>query len=161
MQRWFGTSKEELRQCNVTTNHSCQEIPSQTYEDIGQLEDGNEVSSKKVLWGDEIEVMEAELGSNNKTVRKEDRGNMQLQKTVNLEDVTVNPSNSTARVLDSLPSTVVQGIVSAGDYEKGIELEKQRFSTTTLLAKEQSNGTVKPSFPGRFWPMLMGSLYMH
>lgn len=66
-----------------------------------------------------------------------------------MEDATVNPSSSKTRVHDRLPSTVDQGNVSAGgDHEKGIELEKQRSSATAPLAKEQANGTVKPSFLG-------------
>lgn len=48
MHRRFGTSKEELMQLNVTTNHSCQDIPSQTYGDSGQQEECNEVNSAKV-----------------------------------------------------------------------------------------------------------------
>ncbi|OIT03807.1 hypothetical protein A4A49_14575 [Nicotiana attenuata] len=40
--RRFGTRKEELRQLNVTTNQSCQDIPSQTFADSGQLEDLDE-----------------------------------------------------------------------------------------------------------------------
>ncbi|OIT26543.1 hypothetical protein A4A49_24370 [Nicotiana attenuata] len=52
--RRFGTSKEELRQCNVTANHCCQEIPSQTYGDSEQKEDINEVNSVRIIWSDEI-----------------------------------------------------------------------------------------------------------
>ncbi|OIT19289.1 hypothetical protein A4A49_55572 [Nicotiana attenuata] len=33
--RRFGTDKKELRKLNVTTNQSCQEVPSQTCEDMG------------------------------------------------------------------------------------------------------------------------------
>lgn len=33
VQKRFGTNKEELRQLNVHVNHSCQEIPSQTFEE--------------------------------------------------------------------------------------------------------------------------------
>ncbi|OIT01021.1 hypothetical protein A4A49_21334 [Nicotiana attenuata] len=133
----FGTNKEELRQCNVNTNHSCQEIPSQTYEDAGQLEDGNEVSSKKALWSDEVELMEEQLDSKKSTDDKEDRDNMQLQKTVNLDDATVNISSSTTRVHDSLRTKVDQDkVLAGGDQEKGMDLEKQRHLSTAQLAKE-------------------------
>lgn len=57
--RRFVTSKEELRALNVTTNHSCHDIPYQTYDDAGQLEENNEVNSGKALWSDEVEsIME-------------------------------------------------------------------------------------------------------
>lgn len=61
----FGTSKDELRKLNVTTNHSCQDIPSQSYDDTGNLDDGNEVSSKKALWSDEVDNMDGQLGTTN------------------------------------------------------------------------------------------------
>ncbi|OIT21306.1 hypothetical protein A4A49_37543 [Nicotiana attenuata] len=118
--RTFGTNKEELRQCNVTTNQSCQEIPSQTYDDAGQLEDRNEVSSRNVLWSNEVEVMEAKMGSKIPTEGKENRGNMQLQKTIKLDDATVNPSSSTARVEDRGTSIEDQVNVSAGGDHDGV-----------------------------------------
>ncbi|OIS98754.1 hypothetical protein A4A49_18837 [Nicotiana attenuata] len=125
------------------------EIPSQTYDDAGQLEDGNEVSSRKMLWSDEVEVMEAKMRSKVPTKGKENRGNMQLQKTVKLDDVTVNPSSSTARVEDRGTSMEDQVNVSAGgDHGKHIDAGKQRSSHTAPLAKDQANGTVKSGFPG-------------
>ncbi|OIT18939.1 hypothetical protein A4A49_43018 [Nicotiana attenuata] len=54
--RKFGTSKEELRQLNVTTNKSCQDMPSQTFVDYGQLENLDEINSTKVGESDAIEV---------------------------------------------------------------------------------------------------------
>ncbi|XP_070046536.1 uncharacterized protein [Nicotiana tomentosiformis] len=65
--RRFGTSKEELRELNVTINQSCHEVPSQTYENSGQLEEHNEVNSRKTLWSDEADEMEAQIGSTNAT----------------------------------------------------------------------------------------------
>ncbi|OIT00819.1 hypothetical protein A4A49_20226 [Nicotiana attenuata] len=46
--RRFGTSKEELRQLNVTTNQSCQDIPSQTFAQSEQLEDLDQVGDGTV-----------------------------------------------------------------------------------------------------------------
>lgn len=43
-----------------------------------------------MLWSDEAEVMEARMGSKITTRGKENRDNMHLQKTVKLDDATVN-----------------------------------------------------------------------
>lgn len=79
--RRFGTNKEELRQLNVTTNHSYQEIPSQTHDDSGQLDEFNEVNSAKALWSDEVEVIDDQQGTTKATGNNEKRDNTQLQKT--------------------------------------------------------------------------------
>lgn len=70
--RRFGTSKEELRELNVTVNQSCQEVPSQTYEDFKENGANIEVSSGTALWGDEVAIMEADIDTNlnNKTKKK-------------------------------------------------------------------------------------------
>ncbi|OIT35466.1 hypothetical protein A4A49_11150 [Nicotiana attenuata] len=55
--RRFGTSKEELRQLNVTTNQSCQDMSSQTFADSGQLENLDEINSTKAGGSDAIEIL--------------------------------------------------------------------------------------------------------
>ncbi|XP_070045511.1 uncharacterized protein [Nicotiana tomentosiformis] len=112
--RRFGTRKKELRQLNVTTNHSCHDIPSQTYEDSGQLEDFNEINSAKALWSDQVEVMKDQLGTTNAMKDKEKRDNTQSQKIGSFEDATVNPSSLKSRVLDNSSSKVNQSIPSGG-----------------------------------------------
>lgn len=62
-------------QLDVTTNHSYQDIPSQTYDDVGQLEDGNEVNSNKALWSDEVEIMDDQLDKTNAVADKDKRSN--------------------------------------------------------------------------------------
>ncbi|OIT18961.1 hypothetical protein A4A49_42929, partial [Nicotiana attenuata] len=52
----LGTSKEELRQLNVTTNQSCQNMSSQTFADSGQLENLDEINSTKAGGSDVIEL---------------------------------------------------------------------------------------------------------
>ncbi|OIT02537.1 hypothetical protein A4A49_18734 [Nicotiana attenuata] len=64
--RRFGTSKEELRQLNETTNQSCQDIPSQTFADSGQLENLDEIKSTKAIVlraSGEIEEVPMEYGT--------------------------------------------------------------------------------------------------
>lgn len=67
----FGTSKEELRELNVIVNHSCHEIPSQTYEDSRKKEENIEVNSRRSLWSDEVDDMEAQMGTTVATEGKE------------------------------------------------------------------------------------------
>lgn len=64
--RYFGTSKEELKQLNVTVNHSCQEIPSQTFDDstLNKVSK-NKVTPAKSLWSDEVDNMELIDDANN------------------------------------------------------------------------------------------------
>ncbi|OIT29846.1 hypothetical protein A4A49_57056, partial [Nicotiana attenuata] len=59
--RRFGTSKEELRQLNVTTNQSCQDMSSQTFADSGQLENLDEINSTKAGGSDAIEVEDDQI----------------------------------------------------------------------------------------------------
>ncbi|OIT08020.1 hypothetical protein A4A49_03627 [Nicotiana attenuata] len=129
--RRFGTNKEELRQCNVTTNHSCQEIPSQTYEDAGQLEDGNEVNSKKALWSDEVE------------------GNG-----------TLNPSK-TGEILAFIDGVPVYALDKGLDEGVPIEVRKEPVGQDqqTVHGKEvDPNGTVTSSYLATVNPNL-GSVY--
>ncbi|OIT36101.1 hypothetical protein A4A49_10446, partial [Nicotiana attenuata] len=65
--RIFGTSKEELRQLNVTTNQSCQDMSSQTYADSGQLENLDEINSRKAGGSDAIEVEDDKIGTTKTT----------------------------------------------------------------------------------------------
>lgn len=85
-------------QLNVTTNHSCQDIPSQTYGDSGQQEECNEVNSAKVSWGEEVEAMDDQKGVTKVMEDKEEKDSTQLQKTVKIVDATVNPSSAQTRV---------------------------------------------------------------
>ncbi|OIS99687.1 hypothetical protein A4A49_25797 [Nicotiana attenuata] len=55
--RRFGTRKEELRQLNVTKNQSCQDMSSQTFADSGQLENLDEINSRKAGGSDAIEIL--------------------------------------------------------------------------------------------------------
>lgn len=48
---------------NVTINQSCQEIPSQIFEDSGISGKNNEVNSEKPLWSDEAQVLEYQEGT--------------------------------------------------------------------------------------------------
>ncbi|OIT34864.1 hypothetical protein A4A49_06449, partial [Nicotiana attenuata] len=65
--RRFGTSKEELRQLNVTTNQSCQDMSSQTFADSGQLENLDEINSTKAGGSDAIEVEDDQIGTTKTT----------------------------------------------------------------------------------------------
>lgn len=47
--RRSGANKEELRQINVPSKYSCQDLPSQTCGDSGQQEKDIEVNSHKLL----------------------------------------------------------------------------------------------------------------
>ncbi|XP_070054618.1 uncharacterized protein [Nicotiana tomentosiformis] len=68
-------TNEELKQLNVTTNQSCHEIPSQTFNDSGQIEDLDEVNSTKVLWSDAVEVNDDQLGTTKTTEVKVKKDN--------------------------------------------------------------------------------------
>lgn len=73
--RQFGTSKEELREPNVTVDHSCHAIPSQTYKDPGQKDTNIEVNSGKSLWSDEVDNIEAQIHTKITTGGKENKDN--------------------------------------------------------------------------------------
>ncbi|OIS96381.1 hypothetical protein A4A49_42422 [Nicotiana attenuata] len=70
--RRFGTSKEELRQLNMTTNQSCQDMSSQTFADSGQLENLDEINSTKVVGSDAIEVRDDTVGSENNSEKNDE-----------------------------------------------------------------------------------------
>ncbi|OIT31045.1 hypothetical protein A4A49_39323, partial [Nicotiana attenuata] len=65
--RRFGTSKEELRQLNVTTNQSYQDMSSQTFADSGQLENLDVINSTKVVGSDAIKVEDDQIGTTKTT----------------------------------------------------------------------------------------------
>lgn len=155
--RRFGTSKEELKELNVTTNHSCHEIPSQTYDDYGKLEDINKVNSGKALWSDEVEYMEAQLGTKNTAEGKKNKDNNQTQNTGNLEAATVNPSSPITRVYDNSSSKVKQLVTSVGGNRGTLkELGIHAGLATTPLAKNQFNGTVNLSNFGDIFTIVDG-----
>lgn len=82
----------------MTTYQSCNEIPSQTYVDSGQLEDFNELNSAKMLWSDEVEGRYDHVGTTKETTYNGKKDNNQLQKTSNSEVPTVNPSSPKTRL---------------------------------------------------------------
>ncbi|OIT00548.1 hypothetical protein A4A49_05511 [Nicotiana attenuata] len=141
--RRFGTSKEELRQLNVTTNQSRQDIPSQTYGDSGQLDDLNEVNSAKPLWSDEVEVMYEQLRLAKARVDKEKEDKNQMQKTGNTVAVTVNRSSPKTRVDCSLSFMELQsGKSIGGGSGASKEAGNQDGSVAASLSIEKVNGTV-------------------
>ncbi|OIT34769.1 hypothetical protein A4A49_14090 [Nicotiana attenuata] len=118
--RRFGTNKKELRQCNVTTNKSWQDIPSQTHEDSGHIDELNEV-----------------IGDNAKKITS------QTQKTGITEDATVNPSSSKTRVEENLNSVMDQDGKQIGDG-KGASREAGNLCRPdqTAQSKIEGDGTV-------------------
>lgn len=106
--RRFDTSKEELRQLNVTINHSCQEIPSQTYPESGKLEDLDKVNSTKGLWSDAVKIEDDQLDKTKTIGSKVNVDNNQLQKVGSGEVATVNPNPTKIRVEGNLSSTIKQ-----------------------------------------------------
>ncbi|OIT38997.1 hypothetical protein A4A49_10545 [Nicotiana attenuata] len=111
-----------------------------------ELDEYNEMNSKKELWSDEVEIMEDQLATTNATGDNEKRSNKQVQKTANFEGATVNPSSPNTRVLDNSSSKVDQSIPSVGgDRGKVMEPGNQRALAIVSLANDQANGTVKPS----------------
>ncbi|XP_070057234.1 uncharacterized protein [Nicotiana tomentosiformis] len=110
--RRFGTSKEELRELNVTTNHSCHDIPSQSCEDSEDNGVINEANSGEVLLSDEVEKMDGPTSSRN----KEEKGSIQEELEDNLcPSAIVNPRAPQTRVQTSQGSTKRQEKVSLGD----------------------------------------------
>ncbi|OIS95873.1 hypothetical protein A4A49_00859 [Nicotiana attenuata] len=144
--RRFGANKEELRQLNVPTNHSCQDISSQTYGDSGQGEEGNEVNSVKLLWNAEVEAMDDQKGAMKAMEDKEKRDSSQVKKTGKTVDSTVNPSGTQTRVdcnLSSMNSNLEKPI--GGDRGALKEAGNQDGSGQGSLSKKKGNGTVNPS----------------
>ncbi|OIS96968.1 hypothetical protein A4A49_18465 [Nicotiana attenuata] len=155
--RRFGTSKEELRQLNVPTNHSCQEVPSQLYGDSGQNEEGNEVNSTKVSWGEEVESMEDQNDARKTKENKEEKSSNNDQKIAKQVDATVNPSNLQTRVdcnLSSMDSKL--GKMIGGDAGAIKEAGNQGGSAQRLITKENTNETVNPSKTGEILAFVDG-----
>ncbi|OIT00445.1 hypothetical protein A4A49_03768 [Nicotiana attenuata] len=155
--RRFGTSKEELRQCNVTTNHSCQDIPTQTYEDAELQEDANEVSSRKVLWSEEVDIMEEQQGVKKVMVDKEEGINNQMKKTGTTGETTVNPSRLKTRVDCSVSSMELQaGKSIGGGSGTSNEAGNQEGLVAAPLSIEKGNGTVTTNKTGEILAFVDG-----
>lgn len=112
----FGTSKEELRELNVIVNHSCHEIPSQTYEDSGKNETNIEVDSSRSLWSDEFDDIQTQIGTTITTGDKENEGNMQVQlPNTSNPNATINPRALKTRVDSNMSFSKQQPIQPDGD----------------------------------------------
>ncbi|OIT05236.1 hypothetical protein A4A49_01709 [Nicotiana attenuata] len=154
--RRFGTSKEELKQLNVTTNHSCQEIPSQTHEDSGKIDELNEVNSKN-LWSDEVEVLESQQVEEQVIGSNANKSTNQVQKTRNPGDATVNPSSCQIRVEDNSSSMMKQAEISiVRGQGTSKETGNQDGSAQASLSKRKGNGTVNPSKTGEILAFVDG-----
>lgn len=135
-------------QLNVTTNHSCQEIPSQTHEESGQPEKLHELNSAKTLWSDKVELMDNQIGAIQSKGDKEKRDNKHLQETGNTLDTTENSGNPKARLdynLNSMKLNVGKEIGGGSGALK--EVENQDGSVAARII-EKGNGTVTPSKTG-------------
>ncbi|OIT00903.1 hypothetical protein A4A49_23935 [Nicotiana attenuata] len=151
--RRFGTSKEELREMNVTLNHSCHEIPSQTYDDSKGNEANIEASSGRMLWSDEAEIMEVGKTTNNSTKSKEERGIMLEKVAATITPLsTVNPIISETRVEGgerdnkSLTNLMIEGGEGMNKelVKKLDQLEKPQLRENQWNRKTTDfNGTVK------------------
>ncbi|OIS96088.1 hypothetical protein A4A49_10501 [Nicotiana attenuata] len=155
--RRFGANKEELRQLNVPTNHSCQDIPYQTYGDSGKGEEGNEVNSVKLLWSEEVEAMDDQKGAMKAMEDKEKRDNIQVKKTGKTVDATVNPSGTQTRVdCNSSSMNPNFGKPIGGDKGALKEAGNQDGSVQGSLSKKKGNGTVNPSKTGEILAFVDG-----
>lgn len=56
--RTFCTSKKELNHLDVTTNQSCQEIPSQTFQGTEIYGNNCKVNSDKSMWNNDVQLPE-------------------------------------------------------------------------------------------------------
>ncbi|OIT26693.1 hypothetical protein A4A49_35638 [Nicotiana attenuata] len=123
VRRKFGTSKEELKQLNVTVNHSCQEIPSQTFDDSAMNKEiNNEVTSTKVLWSDEVDYMEMNYDGSN--IEKISQGGGKDNQKADLTTATVNPIGY--------------------DKEQPEQAEIIEGSPVEASTRKHANGTVNP-----------------
>ncbi|OIT39143.1 hypothetical protein A4A49_02937 [Nicotiana attenuata] len=155
--RRFGTSKEELRQLNVATNQSCQDIPSQTYGDSGQVDDFNEVNSAKPQWSEKVEVMDEQLRLAKARVDKEKEDNNKMQKTGNTVAGTINPSSPKTRIDCSLSFMELQsGKSIGGGSGASKEAGNQEGSVATPLSIEKVNGPVTSGKTGEILAFVDG-----
>lgn len=144
--RRFGTSKEDLREMNVTVNHSCHEIPSQTYDDSKYIEANIEVSFGTTLWSDDVEIMENETNSNLSPKSKEERHNKQptLASTLSPKSI-VNPriSKSRVKVGEGAGQPIADSIVGV-DQDTNIQDSFVGGSKSKDSTKKNTNGIVNP-----------------
>ncbi|OIT04514.1 hypothetical protein A4A49_00777 [Nicotiana attenuata] len=94
VQRRFGAPKESL---NVTTNYSCQEVPSQTMGGYSkEIEITGTTNDGKELWSDEVELMKENVKDNQEDISNNQREDEQEKLAGSShEDATVNPSLKT------------------------------------------------------------------
>lgn len=144
--RRFGTSMEELREMNVTGNHSCQEIPSQTYDDSKEHGTNIEVSYGTTLWSDEVEIVENDTNENLSPKSKEESHNKQADLASNLSPKsTVNPRSSKPRVEDGegIGQPTADPIVGVGQ-DTNIEVSFTCGSKSKASPKKNTNRIVNP-----------------
>nr|XP_016515100.1 PREDICTED: uncharacterized protein LOC107831823 [Nicotiana tabacum] len=162
--RRFGTSKEELREMNVVVNHSCHDVPSQTYDDSKDIEENNEVRSGGALWSDEVEIMENEASINLSNRNKEERGNKQEKHIAAASPISrVNPSTSLTRV-EAGEEARQCTTNPTPRVEQGTHLEAKFTSGSVgdASAKKITNETVNPKDSVQFlgFPLNLMSFMM-
>ncbi|OIT28637.1 hypothetical protein A4A49_27574 [Nicotiana attenuata] len=141
----FHAAREDV---NVTTNYSCEEIPSQTIDESSKgIETSETMTDARKAWGDEVEEMEITnaLDVNDNDI--EIAGNSQDLKKGDFEAlVTINPSCPKIRVEDSSTSKLKQLVPSiGGDRESSKKAGNQGGSAQSPLDRKQLNGTVNAS----------------
>ncbi|OIT28931.1 hypothetical protein A4A49_34955, partial [Nicotiana attenuata] len=146
--------KEAVEAANKENNVK----PSQTgIQSPGVKEERNEVNSRKTLWSDEADEMEAQIGSTNATGDMEDKGKNQTQKIGSLALTTVNPRDSKTRVDDQSSPKIKEAVSPAGDDRRtSKEAGNHEGSSTAPLAKNYTNGTVNPRNSREIWAAVDG-----
>lgn len=74
VQRCFGTQNEDL---NVNLNHSCHEVPSQTF--VESPKSTGAIRGDRQLWSDEVPEFDDDSEANTSTRANDQRGNLQLE----------------------------------------------------------------------------------
>ncbi|OIS99512.1 hypothetical protein A4A49_09155 [Nicotiana attenuata] len=141
----FGTNKEELRQLNVTINHSCHEIPSHTFEESTKVNaTDNEATFGYPLWSDEVENM-VKNNEENSTRMHAQTGGVQGKTADLIPPAKVNPSAQKSRVENYEELNRNHDTLSAEEAQRSHkQVEITGGSTGGASARKKSNVTVIP-----------------
>ncbi|OIT26539.1 hypothetical protein A4A49_24368 [Nicotiana attenuata] len=123
---------------------------------IDWKEDTNEVNSVRIVWSDEIEVMENQK-SKEHGIESNAKENNDGQISGVMEDATVNPSDCQIRFEDKSSYMEKQVEIQAGKDQgvtKGVG--KQGTSAQQVVNEEKANGTVNPSKTGEILAFVDG-----
>ncbi|OIT05237.1 hypothetical protein A4A49_65155, partial [Nicotiana attenuata] len=158
-QEWMQERKNKYqrdKRGHIIEDKQGKEIPSQTHEDSGKIDELNEVNSKN-LWSDEVEVLESQQVEEQVIGSNANKSTNQVQKTRNPGDATVNPSSCQIRVEDNSSSMMKQAEISiVRGQGTSKETGNQDGSAQASLSKRKGNGTVNPSKTGEILAFVDG-----